>query len=56
MKEKINEFLKETEGMDDRAKILFFLCFNLLEDDCKLSSGELRRIVYDTLDALGIEE
>ena len=30
--------------------------FNLLEDDSKYSSGELRKIVYDALDMLGVEE
>lgn len=56
MKEKINEILNEnTSEKEKRAKLMFFLCFNLLEDS-KFTSGELRKIVYDALDMLGVEE
>ena len=57
MKEKINEILNEnTSEKEKRAKLMFFLCFNLLEDYNNQSSGELRKIVYDALDMLGVEE
>lgn len=57
MKEKINEILNQNTGeKEKRAKLMFFLCFNLLEDYNNQSSGELRKIVYDTLDMLGVEE
>lgn len=57
MKDKIEELLSENiSDREKRAKLMFFICFNLLEDDSKYSSGELRKIVYDALDMLGIHE
>lgn len=57
MEEKIKEILNEnTTDREKRTKMMFFLCFNLLEDNNKQSSGELRKIVYDALDMLGVEE
>ena len=57
MKEKIEKILNEnTTDREKRTKLMFFLCFNLLEDYSKQSSGELRKMVYDALDSLGIEE
>ena len=57
MKEKINKILNsDISEKEKRAKLMFFLCFNLLEDYNKQSSGELRKIVYDALDMLGVEE
>jgi len=57
MKDKIEELLSENiTDREKRAKLMFFICFNLLEDDSKYSSGELRKIVYDALDMLGVEE
>ena len=57
MKEKIEKILNEnTTDREKRTKLMFFLCFNLLEDDSKQSSGELRKMVYDALDVLGIQE
>lgn len=57
MKDKIEEILNENiNDREKRAKLMFFACFNLLEDDSKYTSGELRKIVYDVFDALGIEE
>jgi hypothetical protein len=57
MKEKINEILNEnTSDKEKRAKLMFFLCFNLLEDDVTHTSGELRKLVYDALDTLGVHE
>ena len=56
MKDKIEELLKDYSDREARASLAFFLCFNLLEDDSKYSSGELRKIVYDALDMLGVEE
>lgn len=57
MKDKIEEILNENiSDREKRAKLMFFVCFNLLEDDSKYSSGELRKIVYDALDMLGVEE
>ena len=57
MKEKINEILNsDISEKEKRAKLMFFLCFNLLEDYNNQSSGELRKLVYDALDMLGVEE
>lgn len=57
MKEKIEKILNEnTTDQEKRTKLMFFLCFNLLEDYSKQSSGELRKIIYDTLDILGVHE
>lgn len=56
MRDKIEELLKDYSDREARASLMFFLCFNLLEDDSKYSSGELRKIVYDALDMLGVEE
>lgn len=57
MKDKIEELLSENiTDKEKRAKLMFFICFNLLEDDSKYSSGELRKIVYDAIDMLGVEE
>ena len=57
MKEKIKEILNEDiSEKEKRAKLMFFLCFNLLEDYNNQSSGELRKIIYDTLDILGVHE
>ena len=56
MKEKIEEILREYQDREARASLAFFLCFNLLGDECKYTSGELRKIVYDALDMLGVEE
>jgi hypothetical protein len=57
MKEKINEILNEnTTDREKRTKLMFFLCFNLLEDYNNQSSGELRKVVYDALDTLGVHE
>ena len=57
MKDRIEEILSANiSDREKRAKLMFFICFNLLEDDSKYSSGELRKIVYDALDMLGVEE
>ena len=57
MKDKIDEILNENiDDREKRAKLMFFACFNLLEDDSKYTSGEIRKAVYDALDMLGIEE
>lgn len=57
MRDRIEEILNENiADREKRAKLMFFACFNLLEDDSKYSSGELRKIVYDALDMIGIEE
>ena len=57
MKDKVEEILSANiSDREKRARIMFFICFNLLEDDSKYSSGELRKIVYDALDMLGVEE
>ena len=56
MEEKIKEILNDYQDREARASLAFFLCFNLLGDECKYTSGELRKIVYDALDMLGVEE
>lgn len=56
MKDKIEELLKDYSDREARASLAFFLCFNLLEDENKYSSGEIRKAVYDALDMLGVEE
>ena len=57
MKDKVEEILSANiSDREKRARLMFFVCFNLLEDDSKYSSGELRKIVYDALDMLGIEQ
>jgi hypothetical protein len=57
MRDRIEEILNENiADREKRAKLMFFACFNLLEDDIKYSSGELRKIVYDALDMIGVEE
>jgi hypothetical protein len=57
MKDKIEELLSANiSDRDKRAKLMFFVCFNLLEDDSKYTSGEIRKAVYDALDMLGVEE
>lgn len=57
MKDRIEEILNDNiSDREKRAKLMFFACFNLLEDDSKYSSGELRKIVYDALDMIGVEE
>lgn len=56
MKEKIEEILRDYQDREARASLAFFLCFHLLGDEEKYTSGELRKIVYDALDMLGVEE
>jgi hypothetical protein len=57
MKDKIEELLSENiTDREKRAKLMFFICFNLLEEDTHYSSGELRKIVYNALDELGVDE
>jgi hypothetical protein len=56
MKDKIEELLKDYNDREARASLAFFLCFHLLEDDSKYTSGEIRKAVYDALDMLGVEE
>ena len=56
MKDKIEELLKDYSDREARASLAFFLCFNLLEDENKYSSGEIRKAVYEALDMLGVEE
>ena len=56
MKDKIDELLKNCSDREARASLAFFLCFNLLEDENKYTSGEIRKAVYDALDMLGVEE
>lgn len=57
MKDKIEEILSANiSDREKRARLMFFVCFNLLEDDSKYTSGELRKIVYDALDELGVDE
>ena len=56
MKDKIEELLKDYSDREARASLAFFLCFNLLEEDSRYTSGEIRKAVYDTLDVLGVEE
>ena len=55
MEEKIKKILNDYQDREARASLAFFLCFNLLESR-KFTSGELRKIVYDALDMLGVEE
>jgi hypothetical protein len=55
MKDKIEDILKDYSDREARISLAFFLCFHLLEDS-KFTSGELRKIVYDALDMLGVEE
>ncbi len=57
MKEKIEEILSANiSDKEKKAKLMFFVCFNILEDDSKYTSGELRKIIYDAIDMLGVEE
>lgn len=56
MKDRIEEILRDYQDREARASLAFFLCFNLLEDENKYSSGEIRKAVYDALDMLGVEE
>ena len=56
MKEQIEKILNEYQDREARAMISFLMCFNLLEDESKYSSGEIRKAVYDALDMLGVEE
>jgi hypothetical protein len=56
MKDKIEELLKDYSDREARASLAFFLCFNLLEEDSRYASGEIRKAVYDALDMLGVEE
>lgn len=57
MKDKIEEILRaNTSDREKRAKLMFFVCFNLLEDESKYTSGEIRKTVYDALDMLGVHE
>lgn len=52
MKDRIEEILRDYQDREARASLAFFLCFNLLEEDCKYTSGELRKAVYDALDMI----
>ena len=56
MKKQIEKILNEYQDREARAMISFLMCFNLLEDDTKYSSGEIRKMAYDVLDMLGVEE
>ena len=56
MKDKIEEILREYQDREARAAMLFYLCFGLTEKDCKRTDSEIRRVVYDALDMLGVEE
>lgn len=56
MKDKIEELLKDYSNREARVSLAFLLCFNLLEDDSRYTSGEIRKAVYDALDMLGVEE
>lgn len=52
MKENIENLLK-CDDRETRMSLMFFLCFNLIEDECRYTSGELRKAVYDALDMMG---
>ena len=57
MKDKVEEILSANiSDREKRAKLMFFVCFNLLEDDSKYSSGEIRKAIYDALDMLDVNE
>lgn len=56
MKEQIEKILNEYQDREARAMISFLMCFNLIDDDSKFTSGEIRKIVYDAMDMFGIEE
>jgi hypothetical protein len=50
MKETIKEILKEHAEKESNITLSFFLCFNLLDDNCPLSSGEIRKTLMDALE------
>lgn len=53
VQEQIVEIIKESKSPKDaRAKAMFLLCFNLLDDECNYSSGELRSIIMDELEKI----
>lgn len=57
MIDKIKQIIQDTgDKAEARAKLMFFLCFNLLEDDCRYTSGEIRAMIEDAIDALDLEE
>lgn len=35
---------------------IYCLYLNLFDDECKLTSGEIRSVIYEALDILGVEE
>lgn len=53
MREKIEEFLKNSEDKKEaRASLMFIICYNLLDDNCPYTSGEIREMIMDALDSI----
>lgn len=55
MKEQIEKFIRNSEDKREaRASLMFIVCYNLLDDNCPYTSGQIREMIMDALD--NIEE
>ncbi len=53
MKEKIEEFVRDSEDkIEARQSLMFIICYNLLDDNCPYTSGEIREMIMDALDSI----
>lgn len=49
----IKDYSKEYKGFrEDQVALMFLICFNLIDDNSKYTSGEIRSMVYDMMDAI----
>lgn len=52
LKEKVKEYLTAQNALcDAESSLIFYVCFNLLDDDCKYTSGEIRDMIHEIMDA-----
>lgn len=49
----IKDYSKEYKELrEDQVALMFLICFNLIDDNSKYTSGEIRSMVYDMIDAI----
>lgn len=49
----IKKYSIEHEDLrEDQIALMFLICFNLIDDNSKYTSGEIRSMVYDMIDAI----
>lgn len=51
MKDKIEEFIRKSDDKREaRTSLMFIACYNLLDDNCPYTSGQIREMIMDALD------